>query len=99
MNSSNNVNNSSLLEQIRELRFVKTELELYLDTHPDCPTALDYYGQTLKALNSLVEQYTNTYGPLVAAEALNSNTASWSWVKSPWPWQNGSMAKNGEGRK
>ena len=99
MNSSNNVNDSSLLEQIRELRFVKTELELYLDTHPDCPTALDYYGQPLKALNLLVEKYTHTYGPLVAAEALNSGTASWSWVKSPWPWQNGSMAKNGEGRK
>lgn len=96
MNNSNNVNNASLLEKIRELRFVKTELELYLDTHPTCPTALDYYMQTVKALDALTEQYTGTYGPLVAEDS--ADTSRWSWIDGPWPWQHGAGSKNGEGR-
>lgn len=74
-----------LAEQIRQLGFVKAELELYLDTHPTCPTALDYYYQTVAALKRLVEEYENTVGPLTAMGAMG--TDEWTWVKEPWPWQ------------
>lgn len=75
----------SLADQIRALCFVKVELELYLDTHPRCRTALDYYYQTVEELKKLTEQYENTVGPLTAMG--NISTDQWHWVDGPWPWQ------------
>ncbi len=75
----------SLADQIRALCFVKTELELYLDTHPRCRTALDYYYQTVEELKRLTEEYENTVGPLTAMG--NVSTDQWHWVDGPWPWQ------------
>lgn len=75
----------SLADQIRALCFVKVELELYLDTHPKCRTALDYYYQTVEELKRLTEQYENTTGPLTAMG--NVSTNQWHWVDGPWPWQ------------
>ena len=46
-----------LAEKIRALGFVKAEIELYLDTHPDCIIALDYYHRTVDELKRLVEEY------------------------------------------
>ena len=76
----------TLLEKITALSFVKAELELYLDTHPNCRTALDYYRKTVDELERLTEEYHNQHGPLVAAG--NLSTEEWNWVRGPWPWQN-----------
>ena len=75
----------TLAEQIRALTFVAKELELYLDTHPRCRTALDYYYQTLAELKRLTEEYQNTVGPLTTAGV--TDTEMWTWVNGPWPWQ------------
>ena len=64
---------------------VKTELELYLDTHPDCRTALDYYYRTLAELKKFTDEYQNTVGPLTAMGV--TDTERWTWVDGPWPWQ------------
>lgn len=86
-----------LPEQIRALCFVKKELELYLDTHPDCKTALDYYYRTLRELRRLTEQYENTVGPLTSAGVVSMD--QWTWVKQPWPWQRrGDYMEPREGR-
>ena len=77
--------NGTLAEQIRALTFVKEELELYLDTHPKCQMALDYYHQTMKELRRLTEEYENTSGPLTTAGV--TDTETWTWVGGPWPWQ------------
>ncbi len=74
-----------LYEKIRSLGFVKAELELYLDTHPDCRTALDYYYKTLAELKKLTDEYQNTVGPLTAMGV--TDTERWTWVDGPWPWQ------------
>ena len=87
----------TLLEQIRALGFVKVELELYLDTHPNCRTALDYYRKTVDELERLTEEYHNQYGPLVASG--NLSTENWNWVNGPWPWQNEKMNGNSWGRE
>lgn len=77
-------NGNSLAEKIRALTFVKQELELYLDTHPGCRVALDYYHKTIDALKSLTEEYHNTHGPLVASGV--TDEVDWTWVDEPWPW-------------
>ena len=90
LNNGVNVNNTSLSEQIKELSFVKTELELYLDTHPKCTAALDYYDKTVAELNALTERYENTVGPITAAGVKTQN--GWTWIETPWPWQAGNGA-------
>lgn len=85
----------TLADQIRALTFVKTELELYLDTHPRCRTALDYYRQTIDELKRLTEMYENTTGPLTAQG--NVSTEQWNWVDGLWPWQQaGDFMREGE---
>ena len=76
---------SDPLRAIQELSFVKAELELYLDTHPDCKVALDYYGQTVDALTQLMNKYQASGKPIVASGSIE--TKRWSWVAEPWPWQ------------
>jgi len=85
----------TLAEQIRSLCFVKTELELYLDTHPRCRIALDYYHQTVRELKRLTEEYENTVGPLTAKGV--TDTENWTWIDGPWPWQQaGDFMREGE---
>ena len=74
MNNSKNVNNNSLLDKIRAVSFVKDEITLFLDTHPNCAAALDYYDKTVSELQMLTEEYENTVGPLTAMGNRMHNT-------------------------
>lgn len=75
---------AALLRKIQELAFAKVEAELYLDAHPECASALDYYKNLIREYNNLTAQYENMYGPI---RAENVSADSWSWVGMPWPWQ------------
>lgn len=95
INANGGALTGSLPEQIRALCFVKTELELYLDTHPTCRTALDYYHRTIDELNRLTEQYQATSGLLTASG--NTDPDAWRWIEGPWPWQQaGDFMREGE---
>lgn len=87
---------AELLEKIRALSFVKVELELYLDTHPDCTVALEHYERCIDELGMLMEEYQSAYGPLIAAGGDNSN--GWAWIKQPWPWHYNGAADRDRGR-
>ena len=93
------MSSGDLLEQIRQLGFVKVELELYLDTHPGCKVAIDYYHRTIDALAMLMEQYhAVSNNPLVAAGSIG--TENWDWVNEPWPWfRQGDGAEHKRGEK
>ena len=88
MNNTNTAKN--LLEKIRALSFVKTELELYLDTHPKTQTALEYYAKTVDELSALTEDYESNYGPITASGVRVDK--GWTWIETPWPWQEGNGA-------
>ena len=75
---------NALLKKIQALSFAKVETELYLDTHPDCAAALEYYKDTLEQLDELMSEYQNKYGPLFAEGVVGDR---WSWVDGKWPWQ------------
>ncbi len=78
--------NDALLKKIQALAFAKTETELYLDAHPDCAVALEYYRKIIDELEDLTEEYENTVG-LIRQE--NESGERWSWVNKPWPWHLG----------
>lgn len=78
--------NGDLLKRIQALAFAKTETELYLDAHPGCAAALEYYKSVTDELKRLMEEYENT-AMLIRQE--NEWGERWSWVDKPWPWQLG----------
>ena len=85
----------SLMTKIQKLAFAKTETELFLDTHPDCMRALDYYHKLVDELDAAREEYANMYGPITAGESMGDR---WTWIEGTWPWQSG-FPENGMGGK
>ena len=72
------------MKRVQKLAFMKTETELFLDTHPDCRRALDYYHKIVDELSALREEYANMYGPITACESMGDR---WTWIDGAWPWQ------------
>ena len=74
-----------LMEKIHALSFAMTEAQLFLDTHPDCRAALDYFRGLRDEYDLAMTEYQNKYGPLFADMIVGDK---WSWIDGPWPWQN-----------
>ncbi len=81
-----------LLYDIQSLCFVKVETALYLDTHPNCKAALDYFYDVCDNIKEMTEKYEAEYGPLTH-EGVQGD--AWTWLDEPWPWQCGCMGKEG----
>lgn len=75
-----------LLKTIQMYDFSLYELNLYLDTHPNCQRALNYFKKYLTLKNKAVDEYTRRFGP-ITAEHLNDDTTSWEWATQPFPWE------------
>lgn len=75
----------SLLKDIQRTDFALKEVTLFLDTHPHCRKALDYYHDMKRRSKMLTEEYERQFGPLTPMGNVSDNW--WNWVKSPWPWQ------------
>ncbi|TCT16290.1 spore coat protein JB [Natranaerovirga pectinivora] len=81
------MNKHLLLREIQELEFAGIELNLYLDTHPDCERALMDYNMISKELNKKKRMYEMHYGPLTNF-AESPSQFPFAWVDGPWPWEN-----------
>ena len=74
---------AELMHKIRSLSFAKCESELFLDTHPGCKEALDYYHSVVNSLNQLTKEYETSFGPITSSGV---SMEKWNWVDAPWPW-------------
>ena len=79
-----------LMDRIHALSFAMTEAQLFLDTHPDCRAALDYFRNLRDELDGLTIEYQNKYGPLFADMTVGDK---WAWIDGPWPWQHNGKEK------
>ena len=68
-----------LLSRIKKYDFTLKELNLYLDTHPNCRRALSMFRKYA------VQEYNKRFGPLTPEQV--TDTQSWTWVEDPWPWE------------
>ncbi len=73
-----------MLKKVQEADFTAYDLLLYLDTHPDCQTALTKYKEAVECGRKARMEYEAAYGPITASAA--SAAAPWQWIKNPWPW-------------
>ena len=74
-----------LLKKVQEADFFALDLQLYLNTHPNCTRALNLYAKSVGEAKKLREVYEKKYGPLTAAAS--SPTVPWQWIKNPWTWE------------
>lgn len=75
-----------LLFNILMYKFALTELNLFLDTHPNNNQMINLYKQYLNEEKRICNEYEKNYGPLTV-DSLNLGNTSWDWIKSPWPWE------------
>lgn len=75
-----------LIKKIQILQFAAVDLNLFLDTHPDCSQAITDYNQCVQNLMSLKKMYEMHYGPFANFGSATS-CDPWAWIDEPWPWE------------
>lgn len=74
-----------LLNKIKKYDFTLKELNLYLDTHPNCRRALAMFAKYKELRCQAVDEYNRRFGPLTPEQ--NDDLQRWNWVNDPWPWE------------
>lgn len=77
-----------LLNRINESSFAVDDVLLFLDTHPCNQEALQYFEECKHQRMQALREYAEYYGPL-AIDTVHTPEDRWSWIESPWPWQEG----------
>ena len=80
------VNRQALYRNIQELQFACIDLNLFLDTHPDCEQAVSDYNNITMELNKLKKLYEMNFGPLTNY-GTSPSKCPWQWIDEPWPWE------------
>lgn len=75
-----------LLQAVYETGFALDEATLYLDTHPNCSMAMQYFQNARRMNRQAMKAYEEVNGPLQVADADSNN---WNWINGPWPWEGG----------
>lgn len=63
--------------------FAITDMNLYLDVHPEDMRALSYLKELIKEEEKVKKEYVMNYGPL---DICDTKTDKFEWINSPWPW-------------
>lgn len=74
-----------LLNKIQAADFALDDINLFLDTHPTDKNALDTFAKYQKVYESLMKEFTEKYGALMADRVDTSK--GWTWIDNPWPWE------------
>ncbi|GMQ58144.1 spore coat protein CotJB [Vallitalea sediminicola] len=76
-----------LMREIQQLGFAALDLNLYLDTHPDCKKAISDYNVIQRQYENKRRMYELNVGPLVNF-GMSPSKYPWEWLDGPWPWEN-----------
>jgi len=76
---------NNLMTLINQVSFAMDDVRLYLDTHPDCQEALEYYCQAKRIREEAIAEYTEKFGPILSYN-VDAGTC-WSWNLGPMPWE------------
>ena len=76
-----------MMRKIQELDFSIIDLNLFLDTHPNCSEALELFTKLSATSKSLKNDYQAKYGPLYVTKSKNSTPFEWVNTCYKWPWE------------
>jgi len=82
-------NREKMMKQVQTYSFAAHDALLYLDSHPESRSALEYYNKYKKLERRARQEYEAHFGPITPPDECNS----WQWTKGPWPWQSESDVK------
>jgi len=74
-----------MLNDIGIVDFTLVDLMLYLDTHPTCKEAMEYFNHYAKVKNKMMKEFSMLYFPLT--KDLAESTTEWRWGNAPLPWE------------
>ena len=81
----NGTSRSALLKRVQMYSFAAYDAALFLDTHPCCVEALEYYKKYKKLYEEAKAEFEANYGPItVMSDKIDT---CWTWVNDPWPWE------------
>jgi len=86
-NGSGNMNCAQMYTKISELEFAITDLNLYLDTHPNNKEALELFTKLSATLHSLKSDYGKMCAPICATDVKNEVPFRWVSSEYKWPWE------------
>jgi len=78
-------NRDCLLQKVSETGFAVTDLQLYLDTHPESRAAHSALKQALKRRCEAICNYEACCGPLTIDSLIRRD--EYDWLDTPWPWE------------
>lgn len=86
-NEDNICTQNEMMKKIQEVDFAIIDLNLFLDTHPECSEALELFTKLSATSKSLKSDYQSKYGPLYVTKA--APTVPFDWVDPcrKWPWE------------
>ena len=79
------MNRERLMHEIQEVGFALVDTNLFLDSHPDCKLALEFFRDMQVKYAQLSADYEMEFGPLTAFDT--DTEQGWTWVQGPWPWE------------
>ena len=79
-------NPNTALAELRRLSFALVDLNLYLDTHPQCQQAITDYNAIYQKYWDLRSTYETQHGPLTNFGYAPA-TYPYRWINTPWPWE------------
>ena len=82
-----NMDKKSLMKIITQASFALDDTRLFLDTHPNCKEAIEYYNKAQAVREEAWNEYTGKFGPLSFYEVSDENY--WEWTQGPMPWEGG----------
>ncbi len=73
-----------LMDLITKVSFAMDDTRLFLDTHPNCIEALDYFKKMHRIRQELIKEYTERFGQIVSYNICDDS--DWNWNEAPLPW-------------
>ena len=77
---------AELLTYIDILTFAYTDIQLYLDVHPNDEEMIKTYNEYSDNLKKTILNYEKKYGP-INSNSQEMDNFPWPWVMEPFPWE------------
>ena len=73
-----------LMDLISKVSFALDDTRLFLDTHPTCTEAMDFFKKMQHIRREAMKEYTERYGTISGYDMGSSDV--WSWNAGNYPW-------------
>lgn len=66
--------------------FAALDSAIFLDSHPDCAEAFEYFTYYTDARKKALKEYADRFAPLTL-DTVPKGASFKTWALTPWPWE------------